>query len=67
MSASTEYRAQTRAALKWWRANNPEKSKHVKVISHGWYGHVLWTTEGDAGVLMSVEDVRKAYAAATGV
>ena len=62
----SEYDTEVRKAMAWWRAANPAQSKSVKLISCGWHGHVLWTTYGDAGVLMTVADMIKQYRSATG-
>jgi hypothetical protein len=61
----SQYRKDVRAAMKWWRAANPEKSKYVRLIQHGWSGHVLWTSYGDGGALMDVREVITQWRAAT--
>jgi hypothetical protein len=52
-----EHTKRVRDAMKWWRAANPDKAKHVRVVRHPYAGHVLWTTAWSAGVLMSVSEL----------
>lgn len=45
--SDAEKRRIVRAAVKAWRVAHPGRT--VRPVSHGWYGWVLWTTDGEAG------------------
>lgn len=47
--------------MKWLRQQHPTRT--LRVIQHGYYGHVVWTTDNEAGVYCTVarllDDYRK--------
>lgn len=54
-------RRELRAAMRWWRAAHPRRV--VRVVSHNFVGHVLWSNEGDAGPVGSVARVLEGFRA----
>ena len=50
-----------RAAMKKWRADNPQYPD-AKIVSHGWHGHVVMANVNhEKHVVANVEDIRKKY------
>jgi hypothetical protein len=60
---SSEYRKEVRAAMKAWRAANPQYTD-AKVVRHAWYGAAVFATQHyEFQFIVSLSDVLKAYRA----